>query len=294
MEMPGWKIWFMAARPKTLPAGVAPVLMGAAMAYGDHGFHARAAACALIGALLIQIGTNLANDYFDHIKGTDTEERLGPTRATQAGWVTPRAMFVAALAVFLAACVPGLYLVLRGGWPLVAIGLVSICCGILYTGGPMPLGYVGLGDLFVLVFFGPVAVGGTYYVQTLVWSTASLWAGVAAGLFSVAILTVNNLRDIEQDRAGNKRTLPVRFGRTFARCEYFLSLAAASIAIPLGLALTTGRYYTMAAAIAMVAAIPTIRTVFVSTDGPALNEALAWTGKLLLLFSVTFSIGWLV
>ena len=287
-------IWIMAVRPKTLPAAAAPVLIGSAMAAADGGFHALSAACALLGALFIQAGTNFANDYFDHAKGTDTPDRLGPTRVTQAGLVTPGAMRAATALAFLLACVPGLYIVVRGGWPFVVIGLASILCGILYTAGPYPLGYLGLGDLFVLVFFGPVAVGGTYYVQALDIHGAVILAGLAPGLISVAILTVNNLRDVDQDRRAGKRTLPVRFGRTFARCEYLLSLILAAGIIPLVLGVLTGHWPAMVSALTLVIAAPTVRTVFARTDGPALNDALAGTGKLLLVFSALFALGWMV
>lgn len=282
--------WLVAARPKTLGAGIAPVIVGTALAVGDNLLHWPSAVCALLGALLIQIGTNYANDYFDFVKGTDTTERIGPTRATQAGLVSPRAMRWATALVFLLACVPGAYLVWRAGWPLVAIGVASIVCGILYTGGPFPLGYLGLGDLFVLVFFGPVAVGGTYYVQTLTITPSVLLAGFAPGLFSVAILTVNNLRDIDQDRAGGKRTLAVRFGQTFARYEYAVSLFVGAVVVPFILQCVTGRYVGIAA-FSFVPAWFAIRTAFASREGVVLNQLLATTGKLLLFFSVLFSVG---
>lgn len=285
-------IWLMAARPKTLAAGIAPVIIGAAMAAADGHFHALSAFCALLGAVLIQIGTNFANDYFDAQKGSDTDERIGPTRAVQAGLISPGAMRSAALITFLAACVPGLYIVWRGGWPFVAVGLASILCGVLYTGGPYPLGYLGLGDLFVLVFFGPVAVGGTYYVQALTLPLYVVVAGVAPGLFSVAILTVNNLRDIEQDRKAGKRTLPVRLGRTFARIEYALALILACAAIPLYLYHMNNHIYSLFSLLALAAALPVIHTVFTKRDGPSLNNALARTGQILLLFAVLFSAGW--
>lgn len=291
-EKPVFSIWFQAARPKTLAAGIAPVVIGSAMAAADARFHAMSAFCTFAGTVLIQIGTNFANDYFDAMKGSDTDERIGPVRAVQAGLVTPGAMRRAAALVFLAACAPGLYIVWRGGWPFLIIGLVSILCGVLYTGGPYPLGYIGLGDLFVLVFFGPVAVGGTYYVQALSLTPEALVAGVAAGLFSVAILTVNNLRDIEQDRVAGKRTLPVRFGRAFARIEYAVCLVGGGTVVPIVLALKTGRWGVMTSALALAAALPAIRTVFTKTDGPSLNDALARTGQILLLFAVLFSVGW--
>ncbi len=285
-------IWFHAARPKTLPAGSAPVILGTAMAFESGKLHIPSALCALAGSLLIQIGTNFANDYFDHAKGADTPGRLGPLRATQAGLVSPRSMLAATAATFLLACVPGLYIVWRGGWPFVVVGLLSILCGVLYTAGPYPLGYLGLGDLFVLVFFGPVAVGGTYYIQAYALDRNVLLAGLACGLLSVAILTVNNLRDVDQDRLARKMTLPVRFGRTFARAEYALALAAAIVAIPL--LVSPGHPYVLLALLAVVPAIPTLKIVVTTTDGPKLNNALASTGKVLLVFSMLFSLGWVL
>lgn len=290
-----WHPWWQAARPKTLWASAAPVVVGTAMALADGTFHAPSAICALLGALLIQIGTNYANDYFDYVKGTDTGERIGPVRATQAGLVSPQAMKRATAFVFLLALVPGGYLVWRGGWPLVAIGLISILCGILYTAGPVPLGYVGLGDLFVLVFFGPVAVGGTYYVQALGVTPEVLVAGLGPGLLSVALLTVNNLRDIDGDRAAGKRTLAVRFGRTFARAEYVAALLLACAGVPLFLWTHSGGHgFVLISVLALAVAAPTIRVVLTRTEGPALNGALAHTGRLLLVFSALFSMGWLL
>ncbi|NIA13677.1 MAG: 1,4-dihydroxy-2-naphthoate polyprenyltransferase [Nitrospiraceae bacterium] len=288
------KTWMLAARPKTLGAAIAPVVMGSAMAIEADGFHLLSAVCCLLGALLIQIGANFANDYFDHAKGADTPQRIGPTRATQAGLVSPAAMMRATALAFALACVPGLYIVVRGGWPFVAIGLVSILCGVLYSGGPFPLGYLGLADFFVLVFFGPIAVGGTYYVQTHAIGTDALLAGAAAGLFSVAILTINNLRDIDEDRASGKRTLPVRFGRTFAKAEYSVCLVMAALVIPIALAVRGDHLPVLIGALVLPAAAPVVRTVNTRTDGPALNNALAATGKLLLVFSVLFSLGWLL
>ncbi|MDX9973867.1 MAG: 1,4-dihydroxy-2-naphthoate polyprenyltransferase [FCB group bacterium] len=290
-----FRVWWMAARPKTLWAASAPVLMGTAMAWDGGVFHGPAALCALLGALLIQIGTNYANDYFDHQKGTDTAERIGPLRVTQAGLVSPGTMRKAMALVFLLALIPGACLVYRGGWPLVAIGLASILCGILYTAGPAPLGYIGLADLFVLVFFGPVAVGGTYYVQALSLPPEVAIAGLAPGLLSVALLTVNNLRDIDGDRAAGKRTLAVRFGRSFARAEYLLSLVIACVAVPLYLVWRLPSHTLSLLALGtIILAVPAVRTVFTRNEGPALNGALAHTGRLLILFSVLFSIGWIL
>ncbi|GMU92226.1 MAG: 1,4-dihydroxy-2-naphthoate octaprenyltransferase [Candidatus Hydrogenedentota bacterium] len=297
-------VWISAARPKTLPAAVAPVLIGTAIAYADSGsIHAISLLCALLGAILIQIGTNFANDYYDFVKGTDTAERIGPVRATQAGLVSPSAMRRAFLLLFALAMLPGAYIVYRGGWPFVVIGLVSIACGILYTGGPFPLGYLGLGDIFVLVFFGPVAVGGTYYLHTLRITPEHigltpfdvLIAGLAPGLISVALLTVNNLRDIEQDRAGRKRTLAVRFGRTFARVEYASCVFLAGVAVPIYFSFASDRSFFLLVPVCVLAAgHKPLRAVFTQIDGPILNDALAATGKLLLVFSVVFALGWIL
>ncbi|KAA3662501.1 MAG: 1,4-dihydroxy-2-naphthoate polyprenyltransferase, partial [Calditrichaeota bacterium] len=221
------KVWLLAARPKTLWAAIAPVLMGTALAANDDVYHWPSALVALIGAVLIQIGTNYANDYFDYLKGADTGERLGPTRATQAGQVKPQQMRFAFILIFVLAMVLGIYLVWRGGWPVVAIGVASIFFGILYTATPYALAYLGIADLFVLVFFGPVAVGGTYYVQALSIAPHVIIAGFAPGLISMAILVVNNLRDIETDSKAGKKTLAVRFGRKFTQAEYILCLVVA-------------------------------------------------------------------
>jgi 1,4-dihydroxy-2-naphthoate octaprenyltransferase len=286
-------VWVLASRPKTLPAAAAPVVIGTAMAAADDGFHLLSALAALVGALLIQIGTNLANDYVDFARGTDTSERLGPVRVTQAGLAEPAAVRRAAILTFALALVVGIYLVYRGGWPIVAIGLLSILFGIAYTAGPAPLAYLGIADLFVLVFFGPVAVGGTYYVQTGAITTPVIIAGIAPGLFSTAILTVNNLRDIESDRSGDKKTLAVRMGPGFARAQFVITVAAAC-AIPLLLFFAwDGPVASLAALVTAAAAIPTIRTVL-RQSGRILNNALAATGRLLLLYSLLFSIGWLL
>ncbi|MFQ6007729.1 MAG: 1,4-dihydroxy-2-naphthoate polyprenyltransferase [Candidatus Zixiibacteriota bacterium] len=288
------RIWLLAARPKTLWAAVAPVMIGTAMAFEADSGHFPSALAALLGAVFIQIGTNFANDYFDFKKGVDQHERFGPTRVTQAGLVTPRAMKAATIVIFSLAVLVGIYLVWRGGWPIVAIGLFSILFGVLYTAGPYPLGYHGLGDLFVLIFFGPVAVGGTYYVQAFGINEIVLLAGLSPGFFSVAILTVNNLRDIRSDSLAGKKTLAVRFGAGFARMEYMLSVLIASVLPVLFYLATRKHLYAMATVLVPLAAIPPIRSVFGKAEGQALNDVLAVTGKLLLLYSVVFSIGWLL
>ncbi len=286
--------WILAARPKTLLASVAPVVVGTALAYGDEAHHWTAAIIALTCSVLIQIGTNFANDYFDFKKGADTAEREGPLRVTQANLVSPGTMMWATVLVFGMACVGGVYLVSRAGWPAVWIGLLCILSGILYTGGPYPLGYLGLGDLFVFIFFGPVAVGGTYYVQALSFNTTVLMAGFGPGLFITAILTVNNLRDIEVDRKAGKRTLAVRFGKTFTRWEFAL-LIGMGIATPLIIYFSTGQHLSSLLALGVLAlARPTFKEVFGQAEGPALNPVLADTARLSLLYSVLFSVGWLL
>ena len=289
------KIWTDAARPRTLPAAAAPVIMGTALALGDGGFHAAAAVAALLGALLIQIAANYANDYYDYLKGADTGERLGPQRATQAGLVTPGQMRFATVAVLFLAALFGLYLIYRGGWPILVIGVLSMLFAVLYTGGPLPLGYIGVADIFVLVFFGPVAVAGTCYVQVQDISLVPLLAGLATGLISMAILTVNNLRDIDQDHQAGKKTLAVRFGITFARWEYLLSMITAIVIVPLCLCMIAGgRWGALAAWVMVFPALRTTRTVFTERGGATLNACLAATGKILLGFSLLFSVGWLL
>lgn len=230
-------IWFAATRPRTLPAAVAPVLAASALAWRDEGFNAVAAAFCLGFALLIQIGTNFANDYYDFIKGADTAERVGPRRACAAGLIAPSTMKAAMFAVFAAAFLSGLPLLAFGGWPLLVIGLASIACGFAYTGGPYPLGYNGLGDVFVFIFFGLVAVGATYFVQTEVL-TPDVWLiGAGIGALAVNILVVNNYRDSETDKRAGKRTLVVRWGRGFARGQFVAAhLIAVAVLIAIGVA----------------------------------------------------------
>jgi len=286
--------WFMAFRPKTLTAAISPVLIGTAMAYGDGVHHFPSALLCLLAALSIQIGTNLANDYYDFKKGADTKERIGPTRATQAGLIKPSAMRWAFIIAFTISALICAYLIRRGGAPIAIIGVLSILSGIFYTAGPKPLGYIGLGDLFVLIFFGPVAVAGTYYVQSFEMNFAIILAGFAPGLISVAILTVNNYRDIESDRKVGKRTLAVRFGKTFAQLEYLITILAAALLPVLIYSLIQDHFPILICTIIVLLAAPTIQTVFTKTDGPSLNHALAATGKLLLIYSILFSIGWIL
>lgn len=264
------------------------------MAFEAEKGHLFSALAALLGALLIQIGTNLSNDYFDFVKGADTEERLGPARATQAGWIRPEIILRSSLLVFAAAVIIGIFLVLRGGWPIVLIGIASVICGILYTGGPYPLAYLGLGEVFVVIFFGPVATLGTYYVQALEFSKEVFIAGLAPGLLSTALIAVNNLRDIPTDIKARKRTLAVRFGYRFARIEYTLCILG-GLFIPLFLVvMLKDHWFSLIASFAVIPAFFPIRDVVSGISGEMLNETLAKTGKVLLIFSILFSAGWLI
>jgi 1,4-dihydroxy-2-naphthoate octaprenyltransferase len=275
------KNWLLAARPKTLGAAVAPVLIGSAFAGANGVFHALSAVVALWGALWIQIGTNLANDYFDFKKGADTEERVGPTRATAAGLIAPEVMKRAFILAFGLVLPAAAYLVTRGGWPIALVGLSSIALGILYTATPWALGYKGTADIVALLFFGPIAVGGTYWVQSQTLPRDVLIAGCAPGLLAVAMLTVNNLRDRATDAKVGKKTLAVRFGPRFARWEFTLALLGGCL-LPLAL----GHWLP---ALVAVAAIPVLRTVW-TTEGGALNKTLGTTGKLMLAHSALFAL----
>lgn len=226
------KSWVLATRPKTLFAAVAPVLLGTALAYSQSQGNLPAALAALLGAVCIQIATNLANDYWDAKKGADTAERLGPVRVTASGLLKPRTVFTGMIVFFLIATAAGIFLTLRAGWPVVAIGLSSIVFGILYTAGPYSLAYLGLGEVFTFLFFGLVATAGTFFVQALGFSPEALWLGILPGSYSVVLIALNNLRDRETDRQANKKTLAVRFGERFARVEILVFLFVPSL-VPL-------------------------------------------------------------
>lgn len=231
--------WLSATRPRTLPAAVAPVLVGSAIAWRSGCFKTLPALLCLVFALLAQIAANFANDYFDFVKGADTAARKGPRRAVASGLISPGAMRRATIGVCLLAFLEGLCLLPFGGLPLLAIGILSIIFAVAYTGGPYPLGYHGLGDLFVFVFFGPIAVGATAFVQEGALSGASMIAGTAVGLLAVNILVTNNYRDADTDKLAGKKTLVVRFGRGFAQCQFAaahaLALAAVLVLFVLGM-----------------------------------------------------------
>ena len=286
--------WIIAFRPRTLPAAVAPVVIGTAMAIGHGVQDYTMALVAMFAAITIQIGTNLANDYFDFIKGADTPERIGPTRVTQAGLIAPsdvRNVMILVFALSAAAC---LVLMVHAGWLIAVIGVLSILSGIFYTAGPRPLGYMGLGEVFVLFFFGPVAVGGTYYVQSFEINWAVVVAGLAPGFLSMAIIAINNLRDRNTDCRVNKNTLAVRFGKNFAVYEYMISVLIAGL-VPIAVYVMTGeRPWALLATGIIFTALPIFKVVLTKEDGPSLNNALASTGKLLLVYSVLYSIGWII
>jgi 1,4-dihydroxy-2-naphthoate polyprenyltransferase len=281
--------WLLAARPKTLAAAVVPVLVGTAMAAsGPRMIDWWLFACTLAGALLIQIGTNFVNDALDFKKGADTAERLGPLRVTQAGLLSADAVMRGAYVCLFLAALCGVPLVIHAGWPLLTIGLASIAAAYAYTGGPYPLAYHGLGELFVLSFFGLAAVGGTYYIQrgTLDWT---VWAmGVATGLLAVALLAINNLRDAKNDVRSGKHTMAVRFGETFARIEIVISVLA-PFAIVATIAALRSRPWLMTIWIALPLAIALLVRVYRS-EGSALNRCLAMCGALQWAFGIVFSV----
>ncbi|MFO8098702.1 MAG: 1,4-dihydroxy-2-naphthoate polyprenyltransferase [Salinibacter sp.] len=288
------RVWIWAARPKTLGAAVAPVLVGTALAVDAGAWHPWAAGCALLGAVLIQVGVNYHNDYTDYLQGADTEDRVGPLRITQAGLVDPETMRRATVGVFAAAVLVGIYLILRGGWPVLAIGVASIGAAIWYTAGPYSLAAIGLADLAVFVFFGPVAVGGTYYVQALSCPPEVLVAGIGPGLFSVGILLVNNIRDVSNDRAAGKRTLVVRLGRRVGVWLYGACLIGALV-LPVGIAAgAEGHWGALAPLVLGPRAVRTIRRLATTDEPEKLNPLLGATGRLLVLWAVLFSVGWLL
>jgi 1,4-dihydroxy-2-naphthoate octaprenyltransferase len=292
-QVPAWRAWLLAARPRTLAVSVAPVAVGSAVAVSEGGARAGPALAALAGALLLQVGSNFANDLFDFEKGVDTEARIGPARATQLGLLSPRQMRLGTAAVFAAAAGVGLILVWMAGWPVAVVGAVSILAAVTYTGGPWPFGYHGLGEVAVFGFFGVVAVVGTDYVQTLALSGRALAASVPVGALATAILVVNNVRDIESDRRAGKRTLSVRLGRRGGCVEYAALLFLAYAVLP-GFWLageTSG--FVLAPWLTLPGALALTRTLFTRSDGPSLNAALAGTAQLTLAFSLLFGLGFI-
>ncbi len=284
------RAWMMAARPRTLPAAVAPVLVGAGLALADGVFAPLPALAALAGALLLQVGVNLANDYFDHIRGIDIPERLGPVRVAASGLISLRDLRLGMAAVFGLTALIGVYLIAVGGWPILAIGAASILAALAYSGGPFPLASHGLGDLFVFLFFGLAAVCGTYYAQARALDGYVALAAFPPGLLITAILVVNNLRDINTDRKTGKRTLAVILGPRGSRVEYTLLLTA-SYAIPVLLwALGHYRIPALLPLLSLPLTAPLLRLIW-HESGRELNRGLADTARLALIFSVLFAIG---
>jgi 1,4-dihydroxy-2-naphthoate octaprenyltransferase len=283
----------MAARPRTLPAAVAPVLVGTALAVTEGTFRVGAFIAALLGALFIQVGTNLSNDYSDARRGADTEDRLGPVRVTAGGLVPPRQVLIATYVTFGLAVLCGVYLVAVAGWVILAIGAASILAGVLYTGGPRPYGYEGLGELFVFLFFGIVAVAGSYYAQTKDLEWEAFVFAVPVGLIASAILVVNNVRDAPTDARVGKRTLAVRLGRDRARDLFaaMIYLAFVAALVPWIAGSRAVGPWVLITLLALPLAVPLVRTVRQHDDGPTLNKALARTGMLQLVFCVLLSAG---
>ena len=284
------RVWFLAIRPKTLWAGAVPVGVAAALAASHVQINIWPVLAALLGSLLIQVGTNLVNDFADFKKGADGPDRLGPARATAQGWLEPgQVLFGAALSLGLAG-VLGIYIIWIGGWPLAVLGVLSLVCAVAYTAGPLPLAYVGLGDLFVLLFFGGGAVCGTYYLLCQTLAPFVLIAAFALGALATAILVVNNLRDELTDTGANKRTLVVRFGQRFGRWEYLLLIGSAYLSVILGIVVGWAPHGWFCSLLTLPLALVLIRGVWMA-ERAELNPYLGRTGALEMAFGVTLAVG---
>ena len=289
-DMPDMKNWLLAARLKTLPAANSPVILGCALAYHDGSFYFYIFFMTLLAAVLIQVGANFANDVFDFEKGADQEDRLGPIRATQAGLISAEEMKKAMWQTFALAICVGFYLAFIGGWPIVIIGLASIAAGIAYTGGPYPLGYHGCGDIFVFIFFGLIAVPGTYYLQTGTVNALSLYLGVVMGMLSTAILVVNNLRDLDTDVLSGKKTLAVRLGKAFSKIQYS-TLILIPFLLPLYIWRNVENELSLLITIfSLPIAFHLIKQIY-SLTGRDLNSVLSRTARFLFIFTLLFSAG---
>ncbi|MDH3620595.1 MAG: 1,4-dihydroxy-2-naphthoate polyprenyltransferase [Gammaproteobacteria bacterium] len=283
--------WILAARPQTLTISVAPVLLGAALASEVGTLSIPVLVAAMIGAICIQIGTNLYNDYADFNKGADGTDRLGPPRACANGWLPPRQVFAAVGITFAVAMAAGAYLVAVAGWPILIIGVASLACGIAYTGGPWPLAYVGIADLFVFVFFGLVAVGGTYFVLAGSLSIAAVLGGAILGCLATAVLAVNNLRDRAGDGNAGKRTLAVRYGEAFARGQYAFLISCSALLVVLVALFVPGAGIGWLAPLALAPwLVQLVRDAF-RLDGHELNGLLKKTAIAELAFSILLSAG---
>ncbi len=290
----GMRIWLMAARPRTLPAAIAPVLVGTALAGFAHVFHPLRFIAALLGAIFIQVGTNLSNDYSDARRGADTEDRLGPVRVTAGGLVPPSQVLLATYVSFGLAVLAGIYLIVVAGWELLLVGAASILAGVLYTGGPRPYGYEGLGEVFVFLFFGIVAVAGSFFVQVRHLSWEAFALAVPVGLLAASILVVNNFRDIETDRRAAKRTLAVRLGRARTRDLFAAIVYGAYVLVPITWLFGPMKPWVLLPWLTLPLATPALRIVRNRTDGPSLNQALAQTGMLELAFCMLLAAGLLL
>ncbi len=292
--MSGFRIWLMAARPRTLPAAVAPVLVGTALAGFAHVFHPLRFIAALLGAVFIQVGTNLSNDYSDARRGADAEDRLGPVRVTAGGLVPPRQVLIATYVSFGLAVLFGIYLIAVAGWELLLVGAASILAGVAYTGGPKPYGYEGLGEVFVFLFFGVVAVVGSFFVQVkaLHWEAFAL--AVPVGLLAAAILVVNNIRDVDSDRRAGKRTLAVKLGRERTRIMFAVIVYLAYLLAPVTWLFGPTTAWVLLCWLTLPLATAVLRIVRTRTDGPSLNGALAQSGMLQLTFCMLLSAGLLL
>jgi 1,4-dihydroxy-2-naphthoate octaprenyltransferase len=290
------RMWVMAARPRTLPAAIAPVLVGTAAAVQWLGHLPRwgAFVAALVGSIFIQIGTNLANDYSDAKRGADTADRLGPVRVTASGMTTPQRVLRATWVAFAVAVACGIYLTFVAGWVILLIGVLSIAAGVLYTGGPRPYGYAGFGEVFVFLFFGLVAVNGSYYVQLEELDALPLGLSISIGFLATAIIVVNNVRDVETDRRAGKNTLAVQIGREAAVRLYALLVAGAFVVLPIALWAGEASALPLIGLLAAPLAAKPYRTLRDRRDGPALNGVLAATGGLLALFSLLVTAGLLI
>jgi 1,4-dihydroxy-2-naphthoate octaprenyltransferase len=280
-----------AARPKTLIAAAAPVLVGAGLAEAHGTFVLWPVVAAFAGAILIQIGTNFANDYYDFVRGGDTADRVGPVRVVQAGLIPARQVWWGMWTVLALAMSVGVYLVMVGGWPIVWIGAASLVCAVAYTGGPYPLAYHGLGDLFVFVFFGLIAVGGTYWVQALALPGDVLLAGAGMGALSTAILVANNLRDIGTDASAGKRTLAVRMGRNGTRIEYALLMAVAFAVPVLGVAVYRWPPAALLGLAAGAAAVSPMSLIMTTEQARELIPALGGTARVVGLYGLLLAAG---
>ncbi len=294
LKNPALSSWFMALRPKTLTAAFVPVMVASALVVAQRfDFKLYLTICALLSAMFIQIGTNLINDAIDFKKGADDQNRIGPKRVTQSGLLTPKQVIYGGYTAFLVAAILGVPLVVAGGWVIVAIGVLSLLCGYIYTGGPYPLAYLGLGDFFVILFFGIIAVGGTFFLHAQNYSFGALIAGLQIGMLSTVLIAINNLRDAPLDKLVGKKTLAVRFGIRFARSEILFLIFAPFV---------LGMYWVfeghILASVLPILCFPLARDLSVkilkTEPSPIYNQFLARSAAIHALFGLLLSIGLLI